>query len=42
MASIVSRVIDDLAGHGIDAYFLVTGGAIAPFVDAVGLSKRVK
>lgn len=42
MVSIVSRVIHELAEHGIDAYFLVTGGAIAPFVDAVGLSKRVK
>ena len=42
MASIVSRVVDDLADHHIDTYFLVTGGAIAPFVDAVGLSKRVK
>lgn len=42
MTTIVESVIDQLADHGIDTYFLVTGGAIAPFVDAVGLSPRAK
>jgi acetolactate synthase I/II/III large subunit len=42
MATIVTSLIDQLADNGIDTYFLVTGGAIAPFVDAVGLSKRAK
>lgn len=35
-------VIDQLADYGIDTYFIVTGGVICPFVDAVGKSKRVK
>jgi acetolactate synthase-1/2/3 large subunit len=38
----VHCVIDELANCGIDTYFLVTGGAIAPFVDAVGVSARAK
>lgn len=38
----VHCIIDELAIHGIDTYFLVTGGAIAPFVDAVGTSSRAK
>lgn len=42
MVSLVSTVIDELADHNINTYFLVTGGAIAPFVDAVGISSRVK
>jgi acetolactate synthase-1/2/3 large subunit len=42
MPLIVESLIDQLAEHNIDTYFLVTGGAIAPFVDAVGQSSRVK
>lgn len=38
----VHCIIEELARHGIDTYFLVTGGAIAPFVDAVGTSSNVK
>jgi len=38
----VRCVVDELANCGIDTYFLVTGGAIAPFVDAVGTSSRVR
>ena len=38
----VHCIIEELANHGIDTYFLVTGGAIAPFVDAVGTSSRAK
>lgn len=40
--TMVHCIIEELANHGIDTYFLVTGGAIAPFVDAVGTSSRVK
>jgi len=40
--SMVHCVIEELANEGIDTYFLVTGGAIAPFVDAVGTSSRAK
>jgi acetolactate synthase-1/2/3 large subunit len=38
----VESLIGQLAAHNIDTYFLVTGGAIAPFVDAVGQSPSVK
>ena len=38
----VHCVVEELANQGIDTYFLVTGGAIAPFVDAVGTSSRAK
>ena len=37
---IVDHIINELANNNITTYFLVTGGAIAPFVDAVGRSKR--
>jgi acetolactate synthase-1/2/3 large subunit len=37
----VYSIVDQLANLDIDTYFLVTGGAIAPFVDAVGQSSRV-
>ena len=39
---IVDHVINELANNDITTYFLVTGGAIAPFVDAVGRSNRTK
>ena len=38
----VDALIQQLADHGLDTYFLVTGGAIAPFVDAVGRNSLVK
>jgi len=41
-AYIVDHIINELANNDITTYFLVTGGAIAPFVDAVGRSKRAK
>lgn len=37
---IVDKLVDELANHGIDTYFVLTGGAIVPFVDAVGRSSR--
>jgi len=40
--SLISALIDQLADNGIDTYFLVTGGAIAPYVDAIGQTARVK
>jgi len=40
--TIVEKLVDSLADLDIDTYFLVTGGAIAPFVDAVGRSTRAK
>ena len=39
---IVDHIINELANNHITTYFLVTGGAIAPFVDAVGRSNRAK
>ena len=39
---IVDHLIDTLANVNITHYFIVTGGAIAPFVDAVGRSSRAK
>lgn len=39
---LVDHIIDELANNNITTYFIVTGGAIAPFVDAVGRSSRVK
>lgn len=39
---IVDHIINELANNDITTYFLVTGGAIAPFVDAVGRSSRAK
>lgn len=38
---LVDHIIDQLANNDITTYFIVTGGAIAPFVDAVGRSSRV-
>jgi acetolactate synthase-1/2/3 large subunit len=35
MKRVVDRLVDALAQINIDTYFIVTGGAIAPFVDAV-------
>jgi len=37
---IVDAIVDGLADCNVDTYFIVTGGAIVPFVDAVGRSKR--
>jgi len=39
---IVDHIINELANNNITDYFIVTGGAIAPFVDAVGRSSRTK
>jgi acetolactate synthase-1/2/3 large subunit len=35
MSNISKLIIDNLAAIGIDTYFLVTGGAISPFVDCL-------
>ena len=34
--------VDELANIGITTYFIVTGGAIVPFVDAVGRSSKTE
>jgi acetolactate synthase-1/2/3 large subunit len=39
---IVDRIVEELANSHINTYFIVTGGAIVPFVDAVGRSRRTK
>lgn len=39
---LVDKIVDELANNGITVYFLVTGGAIVPFVDAVGRSNRTE
>lgn len=38
----LDALIEQLAEHGLTTYFLVTGGAIAPFVDAVGQHDRAR
>jgi len=40
--SVVDVIVDELANMGINTYFLVTGGAIVPFVDAVGRSSKTE
>ena len=40
--SVVENLVENLADEGLDVYFLVTGGAIAPFVDAVGRNPRAR
>ena len=42
MASVVDKIVDELANIGITTYFIVTGGAIVPFVDAVGRSSKTE
>ena len=42
MPSIVDDIVENLAAIGITTYFLVTGGAIVPFVDAVGRSDKTR
>lgn len=42
MTLIVDKIVDELAAIGITTYFIVTGGAIVPFVDAVGRSSKTK
>jgi acetolactate synthase-1/2/3 large subunit len=42
MNRVVDFVVEQLVNYNIDTYFIVTGGAIAPFIDAVGLSKKTK
>jgi acetolactate synthase-1/2/3 large subunit len=42
MASVVDTIVDQLVEIGITSYFIVTGGAIVPFVDAVGRSSKTK
>jgi acetolactate synthase-1/2/3 large subunit len=39
MNRVVDRLVDALSKIDIDTYFIVTGGAIAPFVDAVYLKR---
>lgn len=40
MTTVVDDIVENLASIGITTYFLVTGGAIVPFVDAVGRSTK--
>ena len=40
--TVVEQIVEQLANHGLDTYFLVTGGAIVPFVDAVGRNSRTR
>lgn len=40
--SVVDTIVDELAAIGITTYFIVTGGAIVPFVDAVGRSAKTE
>jgi acetolactate synthase-1/2/3 large subunit len=42
MTSTVDILVDQLANIGITTYFIVTGGAIVPFVDAVGRSSKTE
>jgi acetolactate synthase I/II/III large subunit len=42
MSSTVDILVEELATIGITAYFIVTGGAIVPFVDAVGRSSKTE
>jgi len=42
MTSVVDAIVDQLSEIGITTYFIVTGGAIVPFVDAVGRSSKTK
>lgn len=40
MTTVVDDIVENLVSIGITTYFLVTGGAIVPFVDAVGRSTK--
>jgi acetolactate synthase-1/2/3 large subunit len=40
--NVADCVVDQLAKLGLDTYFLVTGGAIVPFVDAVGRHPKTR
>lgn len=40
--TISDKIVSELLKHKIDTYFIVTGGAIVPFVDAVGRNPNVK
>jgi len=42
MPVVVESIVEHLADNGIDHYFVVNGGAIAPFIDAVSRSGRAK
>lgn len=42
MKRVVDSVVEQLADHGIDTYFIVSGGVISPFIDAVGCSPKAK
>ena len=42
MPTVVDSIVDQLADNCIDHYFVVNGGAIAPFIDAVSRSDRAK
>jgi acetolactate synthase-1/2/3 large subunit len=38
----VDKIVEELYIQGIDTYFIMTGGVICPFVDAVGRNSNVK
>ena len=40
MNTVATELVEALADAGLDTFFVVTGGAIAPIVDAVGRSTR--
>jgi acetolactate synthase-1/2/3 large subunit len=42
MVFVVDNIVNSLTSVGITTYFLVTGGAIVPFVDAVGRSEKTQ
>jgi acetolactate synthase-1/2/3 large subunit len=42
MVRVVDSLVEQLAHNGIDTYFIVSGGVISPFIDAVGLSQKAK
>ena len=40
--NVCDYIIDTLYNNGVDTYFMVTGGSIVPFIDAVSRNHRVK
>jgi acetolactate synthase-1/2/3 large subunit len=41
-STVTDKIVDQLLKYNINTYFIVTGGAIAPFVDSVGRNPNVK
>ena len=38
----VDHIVEQLANHGLDTFFVFTGGAIVPFIDAVGRNTKCR